>query len=304
MGNTLTKGTMFPVELTNEMFNLVKGHSSLAKLAASEPVPFNGKEVFTFSLDSEIDIVAENGAKSNGGATVAPVSIVPIKVEYGTRVSDEFMYASDEDRLPILRTFAEGFSRKLARGIDIMAMHGVNPRTGSASDLIGNNCFDKKVTQKVTFNSSTPDANIEDAIALVNGNEEEVTGMAYAPAMKAALAAEVTTGGAKKYPELAWGGNPDTINGLAVDANATVSANSNADRAIVGDFRQYFKWGFAKEIPVQVIEYGNPDNSDAGDLKGHNQVYLRAEAYIGWGIIKADAFAPGSKIYRKGFRRT
>ena len=201
------------------------------------------------------------------------------------------MYASDEDRLPILRTFAEGFSRKLARGIDIMAMHGVNPRTGSASDLIGNNCFDKKVTQKVTFNSSTPDANIEDAIALVNGNEEEVTGMAYAPAMKAALAAEVTTGGAKKYPELAWGGNPDTINGLAVDANATVSANSNADRAIVGDFRQYFKWGFAKEIPVQVIEYGNPDNSDAGDLKGHNQVYLRAEAYIGWGIIKADAFA-------------
>ena len=291
MGNTLTKGTMFPVELTNEMFNLVKGHSSLAKLAASEPVPFNGKEVFTFSLDSEIDIVAENGAKSNGGATVAPVSIVPIKVEYGTRVSDEFMYASDEDRLPILRTFAEGFSRKLARGIDIMAMHGVNPRTGSASDLIGNNCFDKKVTQKVTFNSSTPDANIEDAIALVNGNEEEVTGMAYAPAMKAALAAEVTTGGAKKYPELAWGGNPDTINGLAVDANATVSANSNADRAIVGDFRQYFKWGFAKEIPVQVIEYGNPDNSDAGDLKGHNQVYLRAEAYIGWGIIKAVAFA-------------
>lgn len=291
MGNTLTKGTMFPVELTNEMFNLVKGHSSLAKLAASEPVPFNGKEVFTFSLDSEIDIVAENGAKSNGGATVAPVSIVPIKVEYGTRVSDEFMYASDEDRLPILRTFAEGFSRKLARGIDIMAMHGVNPRTGSASDLIGNNCFDKKVTQKVTFDSSTPDANIEGAIALVNGNEEEVTGMAYAPAMKAALAAEVTTGGAKKYPELAWGGNPDTINGLAVDANATVSANSNADRAIVGDFRQYFKWGFAKEIPVQVIEYGNPDNSDAGDLKGHNQVYLRAEAYIGWGIIKADAFA-------------
>ncbi len=291
MGNTLTKGTMFPVELTNEMFNLVKGHSSLAKLAASEPVPFNGKELFTFSLDSEIDIVAENGAKSNGGATVAPVTIVPIKVEYGTRTSDEFLYASDEAKLPVLRAFAEGFSRKLARGIDVMAMHGVNPRTGNASDLIGNNCFDKKVTQKVTYNSSTPDANIEDAIALVTANEEEVTGMAYAPAMKAALAAEVTTGGAKKYPELAWGGNPDTINGLAVDSNVTVSANSNADRAIVGDFRQYFKWGFAKEIPVEVIEYGNPDNSDAGDLKGHNQVYLRAEAYIGWAIIKADAFA-------------
>ena len=29
----------------------------------------------------------------------------------------------------------------------------------------------------------------------------------------------------------------------------------------------------------------------AGDLKGHNQVYLRAEAYIGWGIMDGKAFA-------------
>ena len=43
-------------------------------------------------------------------------------------------------------------------------------------------------------------------------------------------------------------------------------------------------------MPIEVIEYGNPDNSDAGDLKGHNQVYLRGEAYIGWGIPDKDAF--------------
>ena len=28
-----------------------------------------------------------------------------------------------------------------------------------------------------------------------------------------------------------------------------------------------------------------------GDLKGHNQVYLRGEAYIGWGILDRSAFA-------------
>ena len=63
-------------------------------------------------------------------------------------------------------------------------------------------------------------------------------------------------------------------------------------KAIVGDFDNCFKWGYAKEIPLEVIEYGNPDNdAELGDLKGHNQVYLRAEAYIGWGIIVPEAFA-------------
>ena len=73
-------------------------------------------------------------------------------------------------------------------------------------------------------------------------------------------------------------------------SNSTLSFNGNADRAIVGNFRDYFKWGFAKQIPLEVIEYGDPDNAGR-DLKGHNEVYLRGEAYIGWGIIAPAAFA-------------
>ena len=45
-----------------------------------------------------------------------------------------------------------------------------------------------------------------------------------------------------------------------------------------------FKWGYAKTIPTKLIEYGDPDNTGK-DLQGYNQVYLRAEAYIGWGIM-------------------
>ena len=33
-----------------------------------------------------------------------------------------------------------------------------------------------------------------------------------------------------------------------------------------------------------------PDNSGL-DLKGYNQVYLRAEAYLGWGVLAPEAFA-------------
>lgn len=294
MANVLSKGTLFPAQLTNEMFNLVRGKSSLARLSAAKPIPFNGEQIFTFSLDREIDVVAENGAKSNGGATVGAVTIQPIKVEYGTRVSDEFIYASDEIRLQYLQAFAEGFANKVARGIDIMAMHGYNPRTGAASTVIGANHFDAAVTQTVTYAAASANANVTAAIGMVQANEHEVTGMAMAPAFRDALAAltKITSSTEPLFPELAWGQTPQSINGLAVDSNSTVSFNSNLDRAIVGNFRDFFRWGYARQIPIEVIQYGNPDNdATAGDLKGHNQVYIRGEAYIGWGILVPGAFA-------------
>lgn len=286
--------TLFPAELTNELFNLVRGKSSLARLSPNRPIPFRGETAWTFNLDKEIGIVAENGAKGNGGATMGQVTVTPVKVEYGVRVSDEFDYASNEIQLDYLRAFAEGFASKLARGIDIMAMHGVNPRTGSSSALIGTNHFDSQVDQLVNFDSSDPDGNITSAIALIEGNEHEVTGVAMAPAFRSALAQmkKGSTSNEALYPELAWGANPDTLNGLAIDTNSTVSFNTGADRALVGNFRDFFRWGFARELPIEIIRYGNPDNdADAGDLKGHNQIYIRGEAYVGWGILVPDAFA-------------
>lgn len=293
MPDVLTRGNLFPETLVTEMINQVKGKSALAALCAATPIPFNGMKEFTFTFDKEVDVVAENGAKSKGGVTVSPVTIVPVKIEYGARISDEFDYASEEVQLDYLKAFAEGWAKKAARGLDLMAFHGINPRTGSASSVIGDNHFDKKVTQTVTITgSSTPDANMEDAIAMVQGSEFDVTGAAFSPAFRSSLAAMKTDDGRKLYPELAWGSNPGSINGLRVESNSTISANSSLDRALVGDFESCFKWGYAKQIPVEIIRYGNPDNDTTlGDLKGHNQIYLRAEAYIGWGILSPAAFA-------------
>lgn len=287
--------TLFPPELTNELINLTRGKSSLAKLSASKPLPFVGQTAWTFALDNEVDIVAENGAKSNGGGTVGQVTVNPVKVEYGLRVSDEFKYASEEIRLEYLRAFAEGFAAKAARGLDIMAFHGVNPRTGSAATgTIGNNHFDSKVTNTVTFAAATAQDNVTAAVAQVEAAEHEVTGMAWAPAFRSALASikKGTSSNEPLYPELQWGATPASMNGIAVDTNGTVSFGSAVDRAIVGNFRDYFRWGFAKQIPIEMIEYGNPDNdANAGDLKGHNQVYLRGELYVGWGILVPGAFS-------------
>lgn len=290
---TLERGSLFQPELVTDLINKVKGESSLAVLSKQDPIPFNGQKEFVFTMDSEIDVVAESGKKTHGGVTLTPQTIVPIKVEYGARVSDEFIYASEEEKISILQAFNDGFARKVARGLDLMAMHGVNPRTGTASAVIGTNNFDSKVTQSVeaALGMANANASVEAAIALVTGSDGDVAGMAMSPSFRSALAAITKTDGNPMFPDLAWGNQPATINGLPISVNKTVSDMSTArDRAIVGDFQNSFKWGYAKQIPLEVIRYGDPDNSGL-DLKGYNQVYIRSEVYLGWGIMAPESFA-------------
>ncbi len=286
--STLSKGTLFDPKLVKDLVSKVKGRSSLAVLSEQTPIPFNGLKEFVFTMDSDVDIVAENGAKSAGGVTVEPVIIRPIKIEYGARVSDEFLYAAEEEKISMLKSFNEGFAKKAARALDLMAMHGINPRTKNASSVIGDNHFDSKVTQAVTYTPADPEANIEAAVAMIKGANGDITGMAMSSIFSSALAG-IKVNGVKQFPEFSWGANPGIVNGQKVDVNSTVSEVGN-DRVIIGDFANMFQWGYSKEVPFEVIKYGDPDNSGK-DLKGYNQVYLRAEMFIGWGIMDADSFA-------------
>lgn len=287
----LSKGALFPAQLESEIFSLVKGHSTLAKLSNQEGLPFVGKDIFTFNFSNDISIVGENGEKPAGDGVVAPVKMQPIKVVYQMRVSDEFLYAADEYKLNVLNAFADGFAKKLGAGLDKMAMHGIDPKTGSASSIIGNNCFDKKVTTN-TVTYSVADTDIDAAVAQVEDGEYVANGIAIAPAMRSALAA-LTANGARKYPEFAFGQIPSSLGAMTIDSNATVSANGSDDMAIVGDFANCFRWGIAKQLPLETIEYGNPDGQ--GDLKANNQIVLRSEAFIGWAIMDEKAFSIVSK---------
>lgn len=290
MGDVLSKGSLFPEELVNDLIDKTKGKSVLAALSAQRPVKFNGEKEFIFSMDNEIDVVAENGKKSHGGISLDPVNIVPIKVEYGARISDEFLYASEEEKIDVLKNFNEGFAKKLAKGLDIMAIHGLNPRTGAASEVIGGNNFDTNVTQRITYDAADPDGNIEDAIAVIRGAEMDVTGLALSETARADLSKMKDATGRKIYPDLSWGREMGSMNGLPTASGTTVSYKGSKIRAITGDFETCFKWGYAKRIPMEIIKYGDPDNSGK-DLKGYNQVYIRCEAYVGWGILLPSAFA-------------
>lgn len=285
--SAVTAANKFPAELVTDIFNKTKGHSSLAKLSGQTPIAFSGNTEFVFSIDDEASIVGEGGAKPAGSASIEPVVIKPIKVMYQSRITDEFMKASDEKRVEYLRAFAEGYAKKIARALDIAAFHGIDPKSKQSAPSIATKCFDYLVTNKVTYDSSKPDDNLDEAAGLLE--DGTVTGIALAPKFATAMG-KMKANGAYLYPEYRLGRNPETFDGLASDVNNTVSYNDSGDKAIIGDFAEAFKWGFAEDIGFEVIEYGDPDGAGR-DLKRYNEVLLRSEAYIGFGILDKDAFA-------------
>ncbi len=251
---TLTTHLDLAPELVTDIFSKVKGHSALASLCGADPIPFNGIEVMTFSMDGEAELVGEGDTKSPGEAAFGSVTINPFKLVYQHRLTDEFIRMSDEKRLPYLQAFGDGFAKKIARAVDITGFHGLNPKTGAVANSIRSKSFDIMVENTITYDATTPDDNIEAAIAQIHAADGEITGIAMAPAFGAAM--------------------------------ATVKVNGVA---IIGDFQNAFKWGYAANLPLEVIEYGDPDG--LGDLKRKNQIVLRAEAYIGFGILDAASFS-------------
>ena len=227
--------TIFPHDLVKEIFLGAKGKSSIAKLSGQTPIAFNGTDVMTFSLTGEVNLVAEGdakGAHTNGADTI---KIVPVKVEYGARVNDEFVRCSEEKQLNYLSAFSEGFAGKIGRGLDIMAMHGTNPATGSlASTLIGTNSFDTNSdVTSVTYDGSDPEGNIASVVSSIG--DYDFNGLALSKTFAGDLA-RLKVNGVPQYPELGWGNTPATIKGVPVDVNTTVSAVVG-EHAYGGDFQ-------------------------------------------------------------------
>ena len=256
MATKTTMATNFAPEVVKEIFSKVKGHSTLVKLSRQMPVAFSGNDIFTFSLDGEVAIVGEGENKPAGEATIAPVKVAPIKVIYQHRLSNEFLKASDEKALAMLAAVTDGFAKKIGRGLDII------------------------------YEDGKPEDALTAAVALIGDND--VTGYALSKTFGADLG-NYKENGVSQYPEFKLGANPGKLVGTTCDVNSTVTKGNDKALAYVGDFENALRWGYADQIPMEVIEYGDPDGQ--GDLKRTNEIVLRAEAWIGWGILDKDAFS-------------
>ena len=291
--NSLKQSTLFKPELVKELISKVQGRSVLAKLSSQTPIPFNGVEQFIFSLEGNAQIVGEGQQKLGGKAIIEPKVIKPLKFVYQARITDEFKYASEEKQLEYLSQFAEGFAKKIADAFDIAAIHGLEPKGLTDATFHDTNSFDGVVTANiVNYAEDKFDDNIDAAVQQIVAKGGEVTGVALSPVGGQSLA-KLKVNGVTQYPEFRFGQNPDSFYGMKSDVNKNLTVtggNAQTDHAIVGDFENRFKWGYTENIPMEIIEYGDPDGAGR-DLKAYNEILLRAEAFIGWGILDADAFA-------------
>lgn len=291
--NAMKAGTLFKPELVKEVISKVQGHSVLAKLASQTPIPFNGVEQFIFNLEGNAQIVGEGEQKLGNKAKLTSKVIKPLKFVYQARMTDEFKYASEEKQMNFLLEYIDGFAKKIAEGFDLAALHGLEPKSMTDATFRATNSFDGVITGNiVTYDESHIDDNIDAAVQTIVAKGGEVTGLALSPTAGQALA-KVKVNGVVQYPEFRFGQNPDSFYGMKSDIskNLTVTGGTaETDHVIVGDFQNRFKWGYAENIPMEIIEYGDPDGAGR-DLKAYNEICLRAEAFIGWGILDEEAFA-------------
>lgn len=291
--NAMKTGTLFKPELVTELIDKVQGKSVLAKLSAQTPIPFNGVEQFIFNLEGNAQIVGEGEQKLGNKAKLTSKVIKPLKFVYQARITDEFKYASEEKQMNFLSAYMDGFAKKIAEAFDLAALHGLEPKTMTDASFRATNSFDGVINGSiVTYDETKIDENLESAVQQVTARGCEVNGIALSPAAGQALA-KIKVNGVVQYPEFRFGQNPDSFYGMKSDINKNLTVTggtAETDHAIVGDFQNRFKWGYSENIPMEIIEYGDPDGAGR-DLKAYNEICLRAEAFIGWGILDEDAFA-------------
>ncbi|WP_217640485.1 major capsid protein [Arthrobacter woluwensis] len=242
----------------------------------------------------------EEGAQkgsTTGGFT--SVKSTPKKAQVTLRFNQEVQWADEDYQLGILSELATAGSKALSRGLDLGLYHRINPLTGTVISSWSN--YLNATTKRVEITaSSEADQDIRAAVGLLVNSPTNwgVNGIALDPKMAWALAnlqsknADGSPSGVQRYPNLGFGTNVTDFLGVPAATGNTVSGTPEAAdtklRAIVGDFQNGIRWGVQRELPVELIRYGDPDGQ--GDLMRNNQIALRLEIVYGWYVF-TDRFA-------------
>lgn len=266
----------------------------LAKLTPGEPdLKVGSTDHFTFTGTPKAELVGESGNKGSADGTPGKKTVKTYKVQITYRFSNEVQWEDEDYQTQLIENLVANAATAISRALDLLAIHGVNPVDGSTGAVTE---YLRKGGNGVPVITRTADANadIEALAASLQGQGYSATGVALDPVYAGALARVETSQGVKRYPELGLGFAFDSFQGLQAASADTVSGRQELAAedatldAIMGDF-DAFKWGVARDMPLELIEFGDPDGN--GDLKRTNEVAIRAESVIGFGFMDYKAFA-------------
>jgi hypothetical protein len=289
-----------PAPLTTEAFTIpvtdlgriterVQNDSVLATLSPERPTLYGNVGAVRMSRKPRAQIVAEGAAKGSDTAEWEPVTASPIKFQTTIRMTEEVRWVDQDHRMLIVDDLVNALGESMARAVDLIGIHGINPITGTVAGSVTR--YLNQTTNRTTT-AGAPSAEVLAAVGSIMGGAYLPTGLALDAGYAFQLATETYDDGRERNPGMGFGAGVTNYKGLTAASSSTVSGRPEAAdtdlRVLVGDFTQV-QWGFQRRIPVEVIEYGDPDGN--GDLKGNNQIAYRAEGVIYVAIFDLDAFA-------------
>ena len=267
----------------------------IGSLTPDEPqIMVGSTDFFTFTGTPKAELVGEGANKSSMDGAPAKKTSKTYKVQLTYRFSDEVRYADEEYRLRLMEALAGRIATGVSRAVDLVAIHGVNPATGQVAEGVVDYITKSGNGHVINSTSATPEVDLDAAAAALQGSGYSATGIALDPVYAGVLARTKKTNGDRVFPELGLGFNVDRIAGIQAAVSNTVSgtaegvASATGVGGIMADWNA-IKWGIARNVPLHLIEYGDPDG--AGDLQRTNEIAIRAEVVFGFAILDDDAFA-------------
>lgn len=266
----------------------------IGSLTPDDPqIMVGATDFFTFTGTPKAELVGEGANKSSMDGTPAKKTSKTYKVQLTYRFSDEIRYVDDEYRLRVMEALAGNIATGVSRAVDLVAIHGINPLTGEAAQSVTDYIVKDGNGHVINSTSATPEVDLDAAAAALQGSGYVATGIALDPVYAGVLARTKKTNGDRVFPELGLGFNVDRIAGIQAAVSNTVSATAEKGGAtgvggIMADWSA-LKWGIARNVPLHLIEYGDPDG--AGDLQRTNEVAIRAEVIFGFAILDDKAFS-------------
>ena len=277
-----------PVEVTQAIINKVGNTSTIAALSPSTPQLFLNEDYIVFNGAAEAEVVAEGQKKSSYTQEASSITGKKFKVQCTTRVTEELKWADEDNRLEIISSIQEDQTKAIARALDYVIYHAINPKTGSK--LSG---YDALTAKAVAVTDSGDDIANVDALADAV-NEYEINGVALSRTWASRLRKlRVPATGMRFYPEIPINLAAGTLDGIPAATSTTVDGKKATTETkvlgIMGDY-SLIKWGMIRDIWAEVIQYGDPDQSGV-DLKANNQIACRTEALFCYAVLAPKAFA-------------
>src|SRR5690606_4734720 len=131
-----TSSFSLPTTALGAIVDRVRDESVIAKLSPERPTLFGNVAAVRLSRKPRAQIVAGGAQKAADAVVLSSVTASAIESQITVRVSDEVRWADADHQMGIVDEVTTAIAGSIARAVDLIAIHGINPLTGTAATSV------------------------------------------------------------------------------------------------------------------------------------------------------------------------